>query len=86
MSLQYDNSSYRLITLTESYISNFYVNLAIWSTMTGMEIKRLKNVNRFKELAVFNHFSFGPSSFLAHSNKSELLIIKQANNEHEIDG
>lgn len=47
LSLQYDNSTYRLITLTESYISNLPCYLAIWSTMTGMELRRLKN-NKYR--------------------------------------
>ncbi len=71
ISLQYDPSSYHLVTLTESYV-------AIWSTMTGMELKRVKNTLKLKEIIFFNHFSYGSSSFLGHSYGNIISIIKNS--------
>lgn len=43
--------------------------------MTGMELRRIKN-NRFKEIAICNHFSFGLNCFLVHNAKSSLQILR----------
>lgn len=52
--------------------------------MTGMELKRLKN-NKYKEIAFFNHFSFGANCFLVHSHKSQLVLLRVNANEYELE-
>jgi hypothetical protein len=44
--------------------------------MTGMELRRLKNRYKYKEIAFFNHFSFGANCFLVHSHKSQLSLLR----------
>ena len=52
--------------------------------MTGMELKRLKN-NKYKEIAFFNHFSFGANCFLVHSHKSQLVLLRVYTNDYELE-
>jgi hypothetical protein len=52
--------------------------------MTGMELRRLKN-HKFKEIAAFNHFSFGANCFLAHLGKSSLALLRVNGNDVEIE-
>lgn len=52
--------------------------------MTGMELRRLKN-NRYKEIAFFNHISFGANCFLVHSHKSELMVIRVNVNDYDYE-
>jgi len=44
----------------------------------------LKN-NKYKEIAFFNHFSAGANSFLVHSNRSQLNMLRLTVNDYEIE-
>lgn len=44
--------------------------------MTGMELRRLKNQYKYKEIAFFNHFSYGANCFLVHNYKSQLNVLR----------
>lgn len=44
--------------------------------MTGLEVKRIKNNFRFREIAFFNHFSYLSESFVAHSKGSKIFVAR----------
>ena len=58
--MTYDGYNYRLVTLTEEYVRNFQgvynkgIQIAVWSTLSGMEIRRYKNKG-LKEIQMFPH-------------------------------
>lgn len=69
LSLQYDPSSYRLVTLSHNWIK-------LWSTMTGMEVKRFKNSIKSTSILFFSHFSYAPECFITYSQNSRINIIR----------
>lgn len=44
--------------------------------MTGLELKRIRCDFRLKEIYFFNHFSYGPNTFVGFSEGSIIQIIK----------
>ena len=48
LSMTYDNTNYKLVTLTEDYIT-------VWSSLSGMETKRFKNSKNLKQISFWNH-------------------------------
>ena len=50
--------------------------------MTGVELRRLKK-SKYKEIAFFNHFSAGANSFLLHSNRSQLHLLRLTPSDYE---
>lgn len=44
--------------------------------MTGMEVKRIKNVNRYREIVFYNHFSYASESYVAHSKGSKVHVAR----------
>ena len=67
ISMKYERSTFHLLTLTEDYV-------AIWSTLSGHELRRLKNIHLLRDIEFFSQINYPVDSFLSHMRGEDIYI------------
>lgn len=67
LALRYDQYRFRLITLTEDYVTQRLPQVTFWSSLSGAEIRRFRNNNGIREIDLLHHFDFPTDSFIGHA-------------------
>jgi hypothetical protein len=48
--------------------------VAFWSTLSGAEIQRFKNVSGIRDIDTFNHLDYPPDTLVGHCRGEEIII------------